>query len=267
MSYNTITNLPNTIPSEITSQFQSCPPTQHANTTTVPLNVYHVTTIFPNEEEQHSPVTHKKKLKKKKSSKSASVKKTPKPKRGESKISLTMEDLYLKENSFNADSNVESSVKVSKAADVEASKDNPTPPSEKASDAAKETEVLEKGNPEKTLKSDDDKSVENSRVDDKHNDDGVACKNADATISNLAASTNISKTVEIPIEKHNVVPDAETSLGQQDDQNNIADDNVEPHAEAQDNHTSSNDEFLDTDKDKTTAIKSQEAVDDGERTV
>jgi hypothetical protein len=85
MSSNTITN------SGITSPVQSSPPSQHANTTTAPLNVDPVSTVFPNEEEQHSPVVQKRKSKKKKSSKSAvkkkssltSVKKTPKLKKGE----------------------------------------------------------------------------------------------------------------------------------------------------------------------------------------
>jgi hypothetical protein len=84
MSSNTITN------SGITSPVQSSPPSQHANTTTAPLNVDPVSTVFPNEEEQHSPVVQNRKSKKK-SSKSAvkkkssltSVKKTPKLKKGE----------------------------------------------------------------------------------------------------------------------------------------------------------------------------------------
>ncbi|KAK2451484.1 hypothetical protein QL285_010535 [Trifolium repens] len=151
MSSNATTNLSNDSTPIITSQQQSSSFSQHANTSIVPLNVDLVTTVFRNKEEQHSPVVQKGKSKKKKSLKSSTVKKTPKPKKGDSKTSLTMEDLYLKENPFNVDTNVESSVKVSKAADVEASKDNPTH-SEKASDATERTEDFEKGNSVETLK-------------------------------------------------------------------------------------------------------------------
>jgi arylamine N-acetyltransferase len=84
MSSNTITN------SGITSPVQSSPPSQHANTTTAPLNVDPVSTVFPNEEEQHSLVVQKRKSKKKsskyavkKKSSLTSVKKTPKLKKGE----------------------------------------------------------------------------------------------------------------------------------------------------------------------------------------
>jgi hypothetical protein len=92
-----------------------------------------------------------------------------------------MEDLYLKENPFNlphVDSNVESSAKESKDADVEASKVNVATVSEKVSDAAERTKVLEKGNSEKTLKSTNDKFVQKLRVDDKNDDDTSTCKNA-----------------------------------------------------------------------------------------
>jgi hypothetical protein len=189
MSSNTTTNLPNNTTPNTTSQEQSSPLTQHANTTTTPLNVDPVTTVFPNEEEQQSLVVQKKKSKMKKISKSAvkkkssttSDKKSPKPNKGESKIPLTMEDLYLKENPFNlhhVDSNVESSAKESKDADVEAYKVNTATVSGKVSDAAERTKVLEKGNSEKTLKSTDDKFVQKLRVDDKNDDDTATCKNA-----------------------------------------------------------------------------------------
>jgi hypothetical protein len=82
-------------------------------------------------------------------------------------------------------------------------------------------------------------------------------------------NTIVGETVEIAGEKQDVVPDVETSLGQQDDQNNITDDIVEPNAEVQDKNASNNDEILPTDKDKKNATKSQEVVgdSDGERTV
>jgi cytochrome c556 len=128
-----------------------------------------------------------------------------------------MEDLYLKENPFNipnVDANVESFVKESKVADVEASKDDPTTHCEKASDATEQTENFEKGNSEKTLISGDDKAVDNLRVDDKNDDVSAACKNVGTSASNMASDTNISKTIEIPSIKQNVVSDASASLGQ-----------------------------------------------------
>jgi hypothetical protein len=267
MSSNSGTNVDNNTPSEITSHVQSFPPTQHVNTTTIPLNVDPVTTVFPNKEEQHSPVVHKGKSKKKKNSKSAVVKKTPKPKRGESKTSLTMEDLYLKENPFNipnAGANVESSVKESKAADVEASKDDPTTHSEKAFNATEKTEDFEKGNSDKTLKTTDDKIAENLRVDDKICDDIATCKMTESMACKGADNTDISKTVEIPFEKQDVGPDVETSLDQQVDQGNMADDTVEPNAEVQGKDASNNDEILVTDKDKKDETKPQEVVDDSD---
>jgi hypothetical protein len=178
MSSNATTNLSNNSTPINTSQEQSASFSQHVNTSTVPLNVDPVTIVFPNEEEQHSPVVQKGKSKKKKSSKASPVKKSPKPKRGDSKTSLTMEDLYLKENPFNipnTDANVESSVKESKAADVETSKDALTTHFEKASDATEKTEVFDKDNSE-TLKTADDEIAENLRVDDKIGDDFATCK-------------------------------------------------------------------------------------------
>jgi hypothetical protein len=263
MSSNTDTNVPNNTPSKITSIVQSSPATQHENTTTIPLNVDPVTTVFPNEGEQHSLVVHKGKSKKKKSLKSATVKKIPKLKRGESKTSLNMEDLYLKENPFNASANVESSVKEYKGADVEASKDDPTIHSKKDFVATKKTEYFEKGNSEKTLKS-ADKIAENLRVDDKICDDTATCKTIDSMASKGADNIDISKTVEIPFEKQDVGPDVGTSLDQQVDQGNMADDTVQPDAEVQGKDSSNNDEILVTNKNKKDATKFQEVVDDSD---
>jgi hypothetical protein len=91
MSSTTGTNLSNKTHLDFTSMAQTSPSNQHSNTTTTPLNVDPVTTVFPDVEEQHSPVVQKKKSKKKKTSKSAvkrkssltSEKKPPKPKKGE----------------------------------------------------------------------------------------------------------------------------------------------------------------------------------------
>jgi hypothetical protein len=200
MSSNATTNFPNDSTPIFTSQEPSSPLSQHANTSTIPLNADPVTTVFPNVEEQHSPAGQKVKSKKKKSSKSSTVKKTPKPKRGDSKTSLTMEDMYLKGNPFIAEANVESSMKESNVADVEAPKDNPTH-SEKESDTTERTEVFEKGNSEQTLKTDDDKIVENLRVDDMKCDDTAGSKIDETRGSKVTDHTNVEETVEIPIEK------------------------------------------------------------------
>jgi hypothetical protein len=264
MSFNATTNLSNDSTPIITSEEQSSSFSPHANTTTIPLNVDPVTIVFPNEEEQHSPVTHKVKSKKKKNSKSAAVRKTLKLKRGESKTSLSMEELYLKKIPLNADANDESFVKDSKAADVEASKNNPTTHSEKASDATEKTKDFEKGNSEKTLKTADDKIAENLRVDDKICDDTATCKMTESMASKGADNTDISKTVEIPFEKQDVGPDVGTSLDQQVDQGNMADDTVEPDAEVQGKDSSNNDGILVTNKNKKDATKSQEVVDDSD---
>jgi hypothetical protein len=180
-----LTKSSNTTPN-ITSQEHSSSLSQHASTTTIPLNVDPVTTVFPDEEEQHSPVAHKKKSKKKTTSKSAvkkkststSEKRSSKPKKGESKISLTMEDLYLKENPFNlphVDSNVESSGKETKDVVVETLKGNAATDPEEAFDTAERSKGFEKGKSEKTLNFTDDKTVENLRVDDKNGDDSGTC--------------------------------------------------------------------------------------------
>jgi hypothetical protein len=91
-----------------------------------------VSTVFPYQTFSIAPKVKKEKSKKKKSatkkkSSSTVVKKTPKLKRGESKVPVTMEDLYLKENPFNISnvtSNVESSGKAPMVADVEAPENN-----------------------------------------------------------------------------------------------------------------------------------------------
>jgi hypothetical protein len=81
MSSNDTTNFPNNSTPIFTSQVPSSPLSQHANTSTIPLNVDPVTIVLPNVEEQHSPAAQKVKSKKKKNWKSSTVKKTPKTKR------------------------------------------------------------------------------------------------------------------------------------------------------------------------------------------
>jgi hypothetical protein len=128
MSSNTLIPSPQKTTSDINPNEQSTSPVTHVSTPTVPLRVDPVSTVFPDETLSIAPEGKKEKAKKKKSvakkkSSSAAVKKTPKLKRGESKVPLTMENLYLKENSFNipnVDANVESSAKDPKDADVEA---------------------------------------------------------------------------------------------------------------------------------------------------
>ncbi|KAK2450395.1 hypothetical protein QL285_009514 [Trifolium repens] len=279
MSSNATTNLSNDSTPIITLQEQSSSFSPHANTTTIPLNVDAVTVVFPNIEEQHSPVAQKKKKsKKKKTFKSAVKKKSsltcekipPKPKKGESKTPLTMGNLYLKDDPFNSldvDTNVESSVKESKVADVEASKVNPTH-SEKAYDATEKAEDFEKGNSEKILKTVDDKIVQILRVDDKKCDDTAGCKIAETMGSKVTDHTNINETVDIPIEKQNVGPDVETSLDQQNVSRDAGKsiDDAEPNDEV---HVSIDNDITPTDEDKKTVSMSLEAVDDndGERTV
>jgi hypothetical protein len=85
---------------------QSTSSVTHASTPIVPLRVDPVSTVFPDQTFSIAPKVKKEKSKKKKSatkkkSSSTVVKKTPKLKRGESKVPVTMEDLYLKENPFN----------------------------------------------------------------------------------------------------------------------------------------------------------------------
>jgi hypothetical protein len=160
-----------------------------------------------------------------------------------------MEDLYLKENPFIADANVESSMKESKAADVEALKDNSTH-SEKASDATKRTKDFEKGNSEKTLKTDDDKIVENLRVDDRKCDDTAGGKIAETMGSKVTDHANINETINIPIEKQNVSHDAGKTAA-----------DAEQNAEV---HVSVVNDIPPTDEDKKTATKSLETVDDSD---
>jgi hypothetical protein len=212
MSSNTLIPSPQKTTSDINPNEQSTSPVTHASTPTVPLRVDPVSTVFPDQTFSIAPKVKKEKLKKKKSvakkkSSSTDVKKTPKLKRGESKVPLTMEDLYLKENPFNipnVDANVESSAKDPKVADVEAAlKGNADTPFESCSATVGQTKILEKGNTDETLKSVDDKSAEYPRVDDKN------------TASSDVCNTIVEEIVKIPIEKKNVVPDVKTSLGQQ----------------------------------------------------
>jgi hypothetical protein len=81
-----------------------------------------------------------------------------------------------------------------------------------------------------------------------------------------ADNTDISKTVEIPFAKQDVGPDVETSLDQQVDQGNIADDTTEPNHEV---HISEDNEMSPTKEAKDTTTKSQEVVSDsdGEQTI
>jgi hypothetical protein len=132
MSSTTVTVSPKKTSPDTNSNDQSTSPVTHASTPTVPLRVDPVSTVFPYQTFSIALEVKKEKGKKKKSaskkkSSSTAVKKTPKLKRGESKVPLTMEDLYLKENSFNipnVNSNVESSANATKVADVEAPEGN-----------------------------------------------------------------------------------------------------------------------------------------------
>jgi hypothetical protein len=254
MSSNATTKLPNDSTPIITSQEQPCPPSQHANTISdsTPLNVDPVTTIFPDEELPLSSAVKKEKSKKKKKGSNSLVKKkspyvatkkVSKLKKGESSISLTMEDLYLKEDPFNtlkADRNVESSenfnAEVTKADDAKAS--------EETSPTGQSTVNSEKGNFTESLKSGVIESAEilglYDKIAEKHSsvDDGSKLENnmgdKDNKASNIGADISITvsdATIEIPIMKQNVVPDVPTSLGQQDDQGNMADITVEPNTE------------------------------------
>jgi hypothetical protein len=94
-------------------------------------------------------------------------------------------------------------------------KGNADTPFEKGSAAAEKTEISAKGNTDETLKSVDDKSAKNPRVDDTNTPSTDACDTADMGASNMAGNTFVEETVKIPVEKKNVVPDVETSLGQQ----------------------------------------------------
>jgi hypothetical protein len=149
MSSNTVTTSPKKTTSDINPNDQPTLPVTHASVPPVPLRVDLVSTVFPNQTIPLATEVKKEKLKKKSTkfaakmkSSSTTAKKTPKLKRGESKIPLTMEDLYLKENPFNipnVDSNVESSVKEPKDVDVEAPKGTAATTSEKVSAAAERT--------------------------------------------------------------------------------------------------------------------------------
>jgi hypothetical protein len=132
MSSSTIIVSPKKTSLDTNPNDQSTTPVTHASTPTVPLRVDPMSTVFPDQTFSIAPEVKKEKSKKKKSvtkkkSSSTAVKKTPKLKRGESKVPLTMEDLYLKENPFNianAASNVESSAKAPTIADPEAPESN-----------------------------------------------------------------------------------------------------------------------------------------------
>jgi hypothetical protein len=189
----------------------------HASTPIVPLRVDLVSTVFPDQTFFIAPEVKKEKSKKKKSATTA-VKKTPKLKRGESKVPLTMEDLYLKENPFNipnVDRNVASSAKYLKDTDVKASSEGKfVTPSERVSTAEK-APILEKGNTDETLKVVDKNSDKNPRVVDKNVVSSNACDTPDAGATNMDGNTTFDETVKIPDEKQDVGPDDETSLGQQ----------------------------------------------------
>jgi hypothetical protein len=182
-----------------------------------------VSTVFPDETLSIAPEGKKEKAKKKKSvakkkSSSAAVKKTPKLKRGESKVPLTMEDLYLKENPFNipnVDRNVASSAKYLKDTDVKASSEGKfVTPSERVSTAEK-APILEKGNTDETLKVVDKNSDKNPRVVNKNAVSSNACDTPDVGATNMDGNPTFDETVKIPDEKQDVGPDVEISLGQQ----------------------------------------------------
>jgi hypothetical protein len=187
MSSNTTTNTPKETTPEITSNVQSSSHVQHVNMTTTPLNVDPVSIVFPDETISLAPVIKKEKsLKKgsksyvKKKASPTSAKKSPKLKKGESKIPLMMEDLYLKKNPFNVPavgSNVESSTKESEDIDIGTTKVDNSKTFEETSFAADRTYIFEKGNTIETLKSDAVESSESLGLDDKNVDKNDVCDN------------------------------------------------------------------------------------------
>jgi hypothetical protein len=130
-----------------------------------------------------------------------------------------MEDLYLKENSFNipnVDANVESSAKEPKVVDAEALENNEDVVSQKITVTTEKTETPVKGNSDDTLKTIDNKSDKNPRVVDKNTVSSDGYVTSSAGVTNVDGNLISDETVKIPEEKQDVGPDVETSLGQQE---------------------------------------------------
>jgi hypothetical protein len=203
---------------------QTISPVTHANAQTVPLRVDPVSTVFPDQTFAIATKVKKEKSKKKKpaskkKSSSTAVKNTPKLKRGESKVPLTMEDLYLKENPFNipnVDGNVASSAKALQDTNVKASSEGKSAISSGIDSSTAEKEsLLEKGNTDETLKTVDVNSDDKPRVVDKNDVSYDACDTAGTDTTHMVGNTIVDETVKIPGEKQDVEPDVETSVGQQ----------------------------------------------------
>jgi hypothetical protein len=240
--------------------------------------------VLPDETELHVPVIKKEKSKKmgsksivKKKPSSTSVKKSPKLKMGESKIPLSMEDLYLKKNLFNipnVDTNVESSAEGSKEVDVEMSKVDDARASEETFATAHTTKTSEKGNSDEILKSAGANSAENLGLDAKIHDENNACVDVNSAIdTGLTSKSLISETVKIFVEKKDVGPDVETSLGQQEIQVDttaeVGKSNHEVHVSENKINSGNTAVIPPTNEEKETSTKTQEVAEasDGDDTV
>ncbi|KAK2423048.1 hypothetical protein QL285_033530 [Trifolium repens] len=198
------TNIPTTDPTA-TSQ------PQETTTNLAPLNVDPITTILPAEgEHATSPKSVSKKKSKKKStiSDAKTSRKTPKPKRGESKVRLTMEDLYLKEDPFKikAKSNVGASSQAEENPDVEAPVNVSGTPVSPDHEKGKNVETLTADIPESGAKLGLDAL---SNAIDKMDIDAAGKKVVDE------GGNTVHETPDIPESQKDVGPDVETSLGQQ----------------------------------------------------
>jgi hypothetical protein len=182
------------------------------NVADVPLNAEPISTVFPDETLTITPPKSKSKKKKsKKSSKSEkgsestvkTKKKEQKLKRGELKVPVTMEDLYLKDDPFNlkAKTSVEASGQGIKDKNVEASH---------AASAGSDSPVSEKGNVTKTQES-DESAVKNLGLDALNA--AIGTMNGDTAVSDGDKGGDTAhQTLEIPESEQNVEPDVETSL-------------------------------------------------------
>jgi hypothetical protein len=153
---------------------------------------------------------------KRKPSSTTKKKKPSKSKKGDSKIPLTMTDLYVKENPFEStgvETNVDTCVKDSKDVDAEAT-----------SKIAPPTTIFEfeKGNLDETLTSDVPESAKKLGLEDLN----VAidsAENMDVDGPSTAVETNVvdctaKKSLEKTEVQEDVGPDVGTSLGQHDKQ-------------------------------------------------
>jgi hypothetical protein len=164
------------------------------------LNVDPITTVIPEGYEKSTPIKSKSKTVAKSRSKY-------KPKRGESKIPLTMHDLVFSDDSSKINSKVESNVEASdKDADV-----SNVEASDKSSVRVSPSPGVEKGNVNETLTADIPKSAENLGLDDlvAAVDMGVNNTSVNHDIGVTPAEEDVDKSTRLTPDK------TATSLGQQ----------------------------------------------------